>query len=249
MQIAAGLSGMAMGMVAMLFLTMPVLQRSPTAQTLPELELHLVLAFDVSASVNDVEFVRQRRGTAAALRAPSVMRAIRNAPGGVAMSVVQWSSIRRQASGLGWAWIQTDEETVAFARAVDAMPRRLEGGGTMIHAGLSYAAEQFDTAPHVARRQVIDLSGNGQTDDAIKLREVRDSLLRRGIVINALAIEEDTDDLTDYFHAEVIGGRQSFVITADDWNDFSRAMQIKLLREIRGAVFSSIPTVTQRASR
>ena len=211
---------------------------APSAQTLHVLELHLVLAFDVSASVNDVEFDLQRHGTAAAQRDPAVARAIRTADGGIAISIVQWSSIKSQALGLDWHWLQDADDLRVFADTVAAMPRRLPGGGTMIHAGLAFAEDQFGTAPHVARRQVIDLSGNGQTDNPEELRAIRDRLLKKGITINALAIQEDLDDLSDYFYTELIGGTHSFVITANDWEDFGRAMQIKLLREISGAVFS-----------
>lgn len=213
---------------------------APAAQTLPVLELHLVLAFDVSASVNDEEFDLQRRGTARALREPSVRRAIASADGGIAISIVQWSSIGLQGEALGWHWLRDDADVTRIAARIETMPRRFEGGGTMIHAGLEFAARQLDSAPHVARRQVIDLSGNGETDDPDPLREIRDRIASSGIVINGLAIEEDTTDLTDYFYARVIGGKRSFVVTANDWEDFGRAMQIKLLREISGAVFSEL---------
>jgi Ca-activated chloride channel family protein len=211
-----------------------------TAQDLEadRMELHLVLAFDVSASVNDVEFDLQRTGTANALRAPEVMAAIEHAPGGAAIAIVQWSSVIRQALGLDWVILHTEADVAAYADTVDAMPRRISGGGTMIHSGLNYASRLMDAAPGYARRRVIDLSGNGQTDDLDKMLEVRDWLASRGIVINALAIEEHHNDLTSYFHRYLITGPGSFVVTAAEFEDFHEAMQIKLLREISGAVFS-----------
>jgi len=209
------------------------------------MELHLVLAFDVSASVNDVEFDLQRSGTADALRDPAVMSAIGEAPGGMAISIVQWSSIKRQALGLDWVVLDTVEDAASYADKVDAMPRRLPGGGTMIHAGLEFAAQQLDTAPGQARRRVIDLSGNGRTDDDENLAEMRDKLISVGVVINALAIEELNNDLTTYFYSYVIGGPQAFVATADDFEDFTDAMQIKLLREISGAMFSNADDKTR----
>lgn len=205
------------------------------------MELHLVLAFDVSASVNDVEFDLQRTGTAYALRAPEVMAAIEQAPGGVAIAIVQWSSVSRQALGLDWVILHTQADAAAYANTVDAMPRRIPGGGTMIHSGLDYAGRLLDAAPGYARRRVIDLSGNGQSDDLGKMLEMRERLASRGIVINALAIEEHHDDLTSYFHQHLICGPGAFVVTAAEFEDFHKAMQVKLLREISGAIFSDSP--------
>lgn len=203
-----------------------------------QMELHLVLAFDVSASVNDVEFDLQRTGTAQALRAPLVVEAITTAPGGVAIAIVQWSSVTRQAVGLDWVELHSAEDVSAYADAVAHLPRRLEGGGTMLHAGLAFAATVLETAPHMARRRVIDIAGNGQTDDAQKLADMRAQLLAEGIVINGLAIEEDDKALTAYFRQYVIGGPGAFVITADDFPDFQTAMERKLLREISAPRFS-----------
>ncbi len=200
--------------------------------------LHLVLAFDASASVNDVEFDIQRTGTARALLHPSVRSAIAQSEGGVAISIVQWSSIGLQTVGLDWAVLRDTGDVEALADRVHAMPRKLSGGGTMIHAGLAFAARQLDAAPGTARRRVIDLSGNGRTDDHDGMLEMRDRLVRNGVVINALAIEEHNDDLTSYFYRYLIGGPGAFVITADEFEDFSVAMRRKLYREIVGPVLS-----------
>lgn len=212
-----------------------------TARSEDQMELHLVLAFDVSASVNDVEFAMQRRGTEEALRSIRIRAAIENAPGGIAISIVQWSSIGQQALGLDWAHLKTATDIDRFADQVAAMPRRLEGGGTMIHAGLLFAEEMFQTAPGTARRRVIDVSGNGRTDDEPALLETRDRLNRQGVVINGLAIEEDHRDLTQYFYRVVIGGPGAFVETADDFPVFAKAMQKKLYREISGPSFVWLP--------
>ena len=205
-----------------------------------------MLAFDVSASVNDTEFDLQRTGTANALRSETVTRAVANAPGGVAIAIVQWSSKTQQALGLDWVTLSNQAETRRYADQVFAMPRRLPGGGTMIHAGLEFAALMFETAPGTARRQVIDLAANGQADDAELLREYRDKLLQRGIVINGLAIEEDDRGLTSYFYREVIGGKNAFVVTADDFDDFGTAMQVKLYREISGTALSDAHDLPRR---
>ncbi len=205
-----------------------------------QMELHLVLAFDASASVNDVEFEIQRTGTARALRHPSVLAAVEQADGGVAVSIIQWSSVSLQAVGLDWVTLRTSKEVRRFADQVQAMPRKLSGGGTMVHTGLEFAARQLDAAPAAARRRVIDLSGNGRSDNLDKMLETRDQLVRDGVVINALAIEELNNDLTSYFYRYLIGGAGAFVITADEFEDFSDAMRIKLYREIRGDLSAKI---------
>lgn len=211
---------------------------SPLALAEDLMELHLVLAFDASASVNDVEFDLQRRGTAYALRSDLVAAAIDDAPGGVAIAIVQWSSVTRQALTLDWVVLRTRNEATAYADVVEAMPRRLPGGGTMIHAGLEFAAKTLDAAPGQARRRVIDVSGNGVSDDAPRLQETRRVLLANGIVINGLAIEEDDLPITDYYRRHLIGGPSAFVITAEGFEDFAKAMEMKLYREIAGAIFA-----------
>ncbi|SLN10546.1 von Willebrand factor type A domain protein [Roseovarius albus] len=205
-----------------------------------EMELHLVLAFDVSASVNDDEFHLQRRGTAQAIRSELVSRAIADAPGGVAVAIIQWSSVTRQALGLDWVELHSIEDAKNYADDIDAMPRRIPGGGTMIHSGLSYASRLLEAAPRTARRQVIDIAGNGRGDDPDRLQAMRDKLLKEGIVINGLAIEELKNDLTSYFYRNVIGGTGAFVVTASGFEDFSEAMQIKLHREIEGASYATL---------
>lgn len=207
-------------------------------QAQERMELHLVLAFDVSASVNDIEFDLQRTGTALALRSDIVTAAIDRAPGGVAIAIVQWSSATRQALGLDWVELHDRADVARYADTVADMPRRLPGGGTMIHSGLEFSARLLEAAPRYARRQVIDIAGNGRSDDGRRLLATRDRLLAQGIVINGLAIEEDDDTLTAYFDRYVIGGANAFVITAAGFEDFTRAMEVKLLREVSGAVYS-----------
>ena len=203
-----------------------------------EAELHLVLAFDVSASVNDQEFRLQSAGTAMALRDPTVLSAIEGAPGGIAISIVQWSSSTRQAIALGWARLGTRRSVIEFSHLVEAMSREISGGNTMIHAGLAFAARQFDSAPGIARRRVIDVSGNGPTDDDDLLVAERQRLIEKGIIINALAIEELKGNLTRYYEEFLIGGSGAFVQTAPDFSDYEQAMRRKLLREIVGLPLS-----------
>jgi len=86
-------------------------------------------------------------GTANALRSDLVSSAIDMAPGGVAIAIIQWSSISRQALGIDWVILRDKKDVDLYADAVDAMPRRLPGGGTMIHSGLEYASRVLESAP------------------------------------------------------------------------------------------------------
>jgi hypothetical protein len=151
--------------------------------------------------------------------------------------------------GLDWVHLATPADVLLYADQVDAMPRHLPGGGTMIHAGLEFAARQLESAPGTARRQVIDLSGNGQADDKDRLLDMRDRLLSDGVIINGLAVEEDEDDLTEYFFSYLIGGAGSFVVTANDFEDFQDAMEIKLHREISGPILGQLAPMILSAPR
>ena len=196
--------------------------------------LNLVLALDGSASVNYEEFDLVTHGTADAFRDPDVQAAIAATQGGIRVCIVQWSSIRKQAVTLDWTFADGPAAARTLADQVATMPRTVDGGGTMIHAGLSFAAMQYATAPGPARRKVIDVSGNGPDDDPEALRETRARLIGQGITINGLAVHEDDPGLSAYFRDWIIGGPGAFAIAASDFDDFARAMRRKLLREISG---------------
>ncbi|MEQ8665185.1 MAG: DUF1194 domain-containing protein [Rhodospirillales bacterium] len=203
-----------------------------TADTRPPVELELVIAIDLSASVNDAEYELQRAGSAEAFRDPDVIDAIVSHPAGIAVIAVQWASAKYQRVAIPWTVLRTEQAIVDYADAVAAMPRKLPGGGTSITGGLRFSGEMFADSPVQGRRRVIDIAANGRADMFEDMRKVRKRLLDADIVINALAIEEDTNDLTRYFREFVIGGERSFVQTAWSFEDFREAMRAKLLREI-----------------
>ncbi|MEM7463103.1 MAG: DUF1194 domain-containing protein, partial [Pseudomonadota bacterium] len=203
-----------------------------TASAQNRASINLVLALDASASVNGNEFALQRAGIAFALRDPDVRAAIIASPGGVNIAITQWSSISQQAVAVDWTSLTDDMSIRKLAKTVVEMPRHLSGGNTMIHAGLEFAGKLHESAPVPASRRVIDVSGNGHTDDLSLLVETRRDLIGDGIVINGLAIEEDPGNVTLHFAQYLIGGPGSFVMTATSWLDFARAMRLKLLREL-----------------
>lgn len=214
------------------FLVLVCLTPVARADDRPKAELELVVAIDLSASVNDAEYELQRKGSAEAFRDPDVIAAITSHPNGIAVVAVQWASSKYQRVAIPWRVLRTEAEILDYADEVAATPRKLPGGGTSITGGLRFSGEMFAASPVNGRRKVIDIAANGRADMFDEMRTVRAKLVDAGIVINALAIEEDTHDLSRYFREFVIGGERAFVQTAWSFEDFREAMRAKLLREI-----------------
>lgn len=214
----------------------PLALKGATAQSSgkPIVELELVLAIDLSASVNDAEYDLQRQGTAEAFRDPDVIDAITVQPDGIAVVAVQWASQKYQRVALPWRVLRTVDDILAYADEVAVMPRTLPGGGTSMSGGLWYAGTMFGESPVTGRRRVVDMAANGIADDFEEMRKMRQKLLDAGIIVNGLAIEELQQNLTKYFQEFVIGGPNSFVQTCWSFQDFREAMRIKLIREIGG---------------
>jgi len=202
--------------------------------------LALVLALDVSASVDAQEFRLQREGTAAALLAPAVRAALLSDPP-VALAVTLWAGRGEQVVALGWTMLQDTGSLDAAAARIAALPRPVGWSGrTGTANALGHAAALLGAAPRCGR-QVIDLSTDDIANDGASPRR-----LNLGqIEVNALAVGGDlpldhgtrADEggaLTRWLEAEVIRGPGAFVEAADDWRDFAAAMERKLLREVQG---------------
>jgi hypothetical protein len=204
-------------------------------------ELLLVLAVDASSSVSAAEFDLQMRGLAAALRAPEVVQAIgETEPSGIAVALVQWSSPGSQVLAIDWTFVDD-------AASVEMLAQRIEGGGrlilgeTSIEGALVFSTRLLRDSGLDAARRVIDVSGDGQSNWGPDPDAVRDRAIASGITINALAVTNEQPNLGTYYRDHVIGGPGAFVLTADDYGDFARAMRAKLLQEIGGEVVSSAP--------
>ena len=199
------------------------------AQTLVALEL--VLAVDTSSSVNATEYRLQLEGIATAFRSPEVIELIEHS-GGVAVTLIQWSSWAGLGSALPWRLLTDKASVLSFAGEVERTERAsvgsLTGIGTAISAGLRALEENRFTGT----RQKIDVSGDGQTNTGLPLEQARKLARSKGVTVNGLAIENDIPDLSTYFREQIISGPDAFVIAAADYPDFARAMQTKLLREL-----------------
>lgn len=191
----------------------------------------LVLAVDVSGSVDAWEYELQTRGLEAALRDPEVAAALVQQRAAVAL--VQWSGSGQQALSIPWTRIEEPAQAARLAGRVGAVPRAFGGGNTAVGEAVDFAAALFGTAVRDCARWVIDVSGDGDENEGFTIGRARRAALARGITINGLAIEGlgTGQAITNFYRVWVVtpGG---FVVTAQGHADFARAMRLKLLREL-----------------
>ena len=223
-------------------------------------DLALVLAVDVSSSMNEREQRAQRDGYVEAFRSRAVVDAIASgARGRIAVTYVEWAGPRFQAMRVPWVIVAGAAEAAAFADRVAAAPFAVERA-TSISAGLAFAAAALAVAP-AADRAVIDISGDGPNNAGTAVAPVRDALVDNGITINGLAISLPRDGTPDsansfgadfiaaYYEDCVIGGAGSFVIGVDHVAAFERAILEKLVLEIAGLPARLIPAAYRPPSR
>ncbi|MDA0787725.1 MAG: DUF1194 domain-containing protein [Proteobacteria bacterium] len=210
------------------------------AQEIP-VDVELVLAVDVSASIDGGEVDLQRVGYVQALTDPRVISAMLSGPlGRVAVTYVEWSVTQRVT--VGWTVIASATDAAAFALAIDANPIP-KGGLTSITGALDFAAVLFNANGIEGTRQVIDISADGRDSRGLEeeVAAARDRALSKGITINGLVInpqQEQTEvegvkyDLDGYFREVVIGGPGAFTVVTESPVDFARAVINKLVLEI-----------------
>ncbi|HVJ51279.1 MAG TPA: DUF1194 domain-containing protein [Aliidongia sp.] len=216
-------------MICVIFLLMPLAAAAPGGSPL---DLALVLAVDVSRSVNDTRYNLQRDGYAQAFRDPAVIAAIAdNAQQGVAVTLVEWSGVSEQSQLVPWTIITDRASSERFASAVEESERRF-AGWTSISAALDFSSELLKDKAVAARRRVIDVSGDGSNNNGRPIGEARDEAVAAGITINGLPILTVEAALDSYYEANVIGGPGAFIIPTENFETFAKAIQTKLIREI-----------------
>lgn len=211
------------------------------AQAIP-VDLELVLAVDVSASIDGSEVDLQRVGYISALTDPDVVAAMTGGTlGRVAVTYVEWAEFQRTL--VGWTLIDSAAAAAAFAGRLARQPAP-PGRTTVIDAALDHAATLFAGNGFDGTRRVIDLSSDGRdTYDPLdeKVPAARDRVLAQRITINGLAINPDNEQfivegapepLDRYFRSNIIGGPGAFIVVAQGIEDFPRAVLRKLVREI-----------------
>ncbi len=191
-------------------------------------ELALVLAVDISGSVDEREYEIQMRGLAEGLSDPEVSEAlVRNR---AAVTLVQWTGSTRQAVSVPWTRIASPGDVAALAERIEGTPRLWSIYSTAIGEALLYSAATFGEVPNCERR-VIDVSGDGPSNEGVDPRDLRDGLLRDRITVNALVIEDGVTGLRDYYRQNVILGPGAFVVVANSFRDYPDRMREKLRRE------------------
>lgn len=201
-------------------------------QALP-CDLALALAVDVSGSVDPTEFDIQMQGLANGLRDSIVSEALVRAEASVLL--VQWTGTSRQEVTLPWTRIRNFQDVEALAEAVETAPRRWRNFSTAIGDALEFVLKEFANAPDCKRR-VLDVSGDGPSNEGIEPRAMHAGLAAAGITVNALAIEENEEDLTAYYYENLIRGEGAFVVTANSFEDYPDRIRKKLIRETTAQV-------------
>jgi len=196
-------------------------------------DLALVLALDGSASVTYDEFNLMAGGLGAALRHRAIVAGLLEGPAHASLgAVVLWSGAGAEDVLVGWTRIGSAAEADAFADAVENVPRTVLPGLTAIGDALVAALALLETAPAPARRRIVDVAGDGRSNDGIPPGPVRDRMAGAGITINGLCVLHEEADLLETYTREVIGGPGAFAIACPDYAAFAAAMRQKLAREI-----------------
>ena len=191
-------------------------------------DLALVLAVDVSGSVSREEYRIQMDGLGAALRDGIVSEALVKAKAQV--SLIQWTGESRQTTSIQWQQIETFDDIEALATRVETEPRVWRNYSTAIGQALEYSMNAFFQV-QTCRHKVIDVSGDGVSNEGIPPASLHADLLAADITVNALVIETDDTDLTGYFWENVIVGGGAFVVTANGFEDYPDKIRRKLVRE------------------
>lgn len=208
------------------------------AEGQPGCALELTLAIDVSGSINKRQFALQVEGLADALQSPDIVQAIQfYAPRSVWMTVVQWSGDVHQIRSVSWTEVSTADQMLAFAAEVRRQPRHYAIYSTAIGEALQFIGMPSERPPELCARKIIDVSGDGPSNEGTTPETIRDQLVESGFTVNALAILEKEPDLQTYYEKNVIGGQGAFVMTANRFSDYPQAIRHKLLRELN-PVFS-----------
>jgi hypothetical protein len=224
----------------------------------PSVDVELVLAVDVSYSMDPGELLLQREGYAEAIVSNEFLQALKAGPNRrLALVYVEWSGPNDQKIIVPWRLIDSRESAAAVAAEIAKAPVRM-GSRTSISGAINFALPLFDADPYRGLRRVIDVSGDGVNNDGSPVTIARDAALARGITINGLPImlegrlpsQMDIDDLDLYYEDCVIGGAGSFMVTIRSRDGFKEAIRTKLVLEVAGGVpRDRIVSVTEREPR
>jgi hypothetical protein len=207
--------------------------QSADKESVPSVDVELVLAVDVSYSMDMDELAIQREGYAQAIISKEFLQALKTGPNGkIAVTYFEWAASSDQKIIIPWRLIDGPETADAVANEIMKTPIR-RASRTSISGAINFAMPLFDENPYRGLRRVIDISGDGPNNNGTPVTVARDAALEKGIVINGLPIM-DIDNLDFYYEDCVIGGPGSFVVTIKDREKFKEAIRTKLLLEVAG---------------
>ena len=238
-----------MGMIRTLrLLILTVTLAFPAASLAAEqVDLLLALAADVSRSIDSEKFQLQRDGYAAAITDPRVLEAIKSGrTGRIGMSLVEWSGLSSQRVVIDWTAISDAESAKSFADRLLEAPRSF-ADRTSISSAIEFAMGHLARAPFESARHTIDVSGDGTNNSGGEVTQARDAAVAQGVTINGLVILSETPlawnpdhtnpagGLENYYRNNVIGGPGAFVMAAEGFNSFGRAIVKKMIAEVAQA--------------
>ncbi len=217
---------------------------SAAALAAEPVDLLLVLAADVSRSIDQPKFQLQREGYAAAISDPRVLEAITSgSQRRIAICFVEWSGYGAQKLLIDWTIVQDAATARQFGDQLLEAPRSF-ADRTSISGGIDFALSQFDRSPYEAPRRTVDVSGDGTNNSGRDVTQARDEALAKGVTINGLVILSDRPlpwnpehtnppgGLGNYYKENVIGGPGAFVMVAENFASFGQAISNKLIAEI-----------------
>lgn len=209
--------------------------------------LELILAVDVSGSINSREYALQAGGLADAFETEALAKAVESLEGGMVVTLTHWSGASRQRQMTGWHHLTDPASMAAFAAEVRSTPRAWRNFSTAIGEALDHARMISADAPMVCERRVIDVSGDGVSNEGRPPPVVGRAMGAEGYVINGLAIRGADPDPVRHFEEKVIAGPGAFVEVAEGFADYPRAILRKLLREIdQPMAISTAPEARRR---
>jgi hypothetical protein len=208
----------------------------------PAVDIELILAVDVSYSMDMDELAIQREGYAQAIVSKEFLQALKAGPNGkISVTYFEWAASSDQKVIIPWRLIDGPETADAVANEIMKTPVR-RASRTSISGAIYFAMPLFNEDPYHGLRRVIDISGDGPNNNGAPVTGARDEALSKGIVINGLPImvkepsysTMDIDNLDWYYEDCVIGGPGSFVVSIKDREKFKEAIRTKLLLEVAG---------------
>lgn len=204
-------------------------------------EVALVLAMDVSRSVDAREWRLIKGGTARAFRSDDIIELVTWLDGGIQVAVTQWSGADQQRLVIDWRTIETAADLGHLADDIDAMRRIFRFELTAPAEALAHAHSIKADLPTPCRRYVIDIAGDGVRNTGGDTSATADQIEADSVTINGLVVRGDTPDPLAFYHDEIKRGPLSFIEVSEGYDNFPRAIFRKLLRELTPSLSMRLP--------